>query len=93
MVSLAWKGIRLQNHGRYGSVRFVGLLSLFSIMTGIVYAILAYMAAELLDDPSYIRQCAIGFSGVLFALKVVVNNEDQTSIQGTGHKLPKVYKI
>ena len=93
MVSLAWKGIRLENQGRYGSVRFVGLLSVFSIMTGIVYAILSYMAAELLDDPSYTRQCAIGFSGVLFALKVVVNNEDQTSIQGICHKLPLVYKI
>ena len=82
MVSFAWKGMKLENHSRYGSVGFIGLISLFSIMTGVVYSVLSYGASELLSDPSYTKQCAIGFSGVLFALKVVVNNEDRADLQG-----------
>jgi hypothetical protein len=30
----------------------------------------AVLAADLLEDYSYMQQCAIGFSGVLFAMKV-----------------------
>ena len=82
--------MRLENQRRYGSVGFVCLLTLFSIMTGLVHTFLSFVASELLDDPSYTKQCAIGFSGVLFALKVVVNNEDQSESQGGINYLYKI---
>ncbi|XP_078266478.1 rhomboid-related protein 4 isoform X2 [Rhinoraja longicauda] len=69
MVSMLYKGIRLEQ--RFGSTWFAFMLSVFSVMTGIVYLVLESILAELMEDQSYKMQCAIGFSGVLFALKVV----------------------
>ncbi|XP_062988276.1 rhomboid-related protein 4 [Elgaria multicarinata webbii] len=71
MVSLLWKGIKLER--RLGSVWFGYILSLFSLLVGVVYIFLELILAELLDDSSYKRSCAVGFSGVLFALKVLNN--------------------
>ena len=82
MVSLAWKGMKLERNNRYGTVGFIGLIAMFAILTGAVYSALSYAAAELLEDVSYIHQCSIGFSGILFALKVVANNEDPVGSQG-----------
>ena len=82
MVSLAWKGMKLEKNNRYGTVGFIGLLIMFAILTGAVYCALSYVAAELLEDVSYTHQCSIGFSGILFALKVVANNEDPVGSQG-----------
>ncbi|XP_062901567.1 rhomboid-related protein 4 isoform X2 [Mobula hypostoma] len=69
MVSMLYKGIHLEQ--RLGRIWFAYLLSVFSVMTGIVYLILEVALAELMDDPNYKMQCAVGFSGVLFALKVL----------------------
>ena len=82
MVSFAWKGMKLENNSRYGTLGFTGLVSFFAMLTGIVYTVLSYSAAELLDDLSYVQQCSIGFSGILFALKVVTNNEESAELQG-----------
>ena len=82
MVSLAWKGMKLEKHRRYGTIGFIGLVSFFAVLTGIMYTVLSYGAAELLDDMSYAQQCSIGFSGILFALKVVANNEESAESQG-----------
>ncbi|XP_059799704.1 rhomboid-related protein 4 [Hypanus sabinus] len=69
MVSMLYKGIRLEQ--RLGRIWFAYLLSVFSVMIGIVYLILEVALAELMDEPNYRIQCAVGFSGVLFALKVL----------------------
>uniref|UniRef100_UPI00398E7637 rhomboid-related protein 4 isoform X2 n=1 Tax=Pristiophorus japonicus TaxID=55135 RepID=UPI00398E7637 len=69
MVSMLYKGIRLEQ--RLGSRWFAYLLSVFSLMTGVVYLLLEMLLTELMSDHSYKMQCAVGFSGVLFALKVV----------------------
>ena len=82
MVSLAWKGMKLEKSNRYGTLGFIGLLVMFAILTGVVYSVLSYAAAELLEDVSYIHQCSVGFSGILFALKVVANSEDPAGSQG-----------
>ena len=74
--------MKLENNGRYGTLGFTGLVSFFAMLTGIVYTVLSYSAAELLDDLSYVQQCSIGFSGILFALKVVTNNEESAELQG-----------
>ncbi|XP_076831961.1 rhomboid-related protein 4 isoform X2 [Brachyhypopomus gauderio] len=71
MVSLLWKGVKLER--RLGSPWFAYLLSVFSLLTGLVYLLLEAGLSELTEDPSYSMQCAVGFSGVLFGLKVVNN--------------------
>nr|XP_020648263.1 rhomboid-related protein 4 isoform X2 [Pogona vitticeps] len=71
MVSLLWKGIKLEK--RLGSAWFGYIIVLFSLLVGVVYMFLEFALAELLNDPSYMRSCAVGFSGVLFALKVLNN--------------------
>lgn len=72
MVSFLWKGIKLER--RLGGAWFAYLLSVFSLLTGVVYLLLEAGLSELTDDPSFSMQCAVGFSGVLFGLKVVNNH-------------------
>ncbi|KAL4648499.1 rhomboid-related protein 4 isoform X1 [Arapaima gigas] len=72
MASLLWKGSHLER--RLGGVWFSYLLATFSLFTGVVYLLLAVCLSELMQDFSYSMQCAVGFSGVLFALKVVNNH-------------------
>ncbi|XP_069948206.1 rhomboid-related protein 4 isoform X3 [Cherax quadricarinatus] len=69
MASLILKGQSLER--RFGSLKFFILLVIFTLATSLTYVGLAWVAAEALDTYSYMRQCAIGFSGVLFALKVL----------------------
>uniref|UniRef100_A0A8D0H104 Rhomboid-related protein 4 n=1 Tax=Sphenodon punctatus TaxID=8508 RepID=A0A8D0H104_SPHPU len=72
MVSMLWKGIKLEK--RLGSVLFGTIIAVFSLLVGVAYMMLEIMLAELLSDPSYKMNCAVGFSGVLFALKVLNNH-------------------
>lgn len=72
MASFLWKGIKLER--RLGGPWFLYLLSVFSLLTGVVYLVLEAVLTELTDDPSYSMTCAVGFSGVLFALKVLNNH-------------------
>ena len=69
MVSLAWKGLELER--RLGSARFLVTLVLLTLSSSVMYVMLAMAGADVLEDPGLMSQCAIGFSGVLFALKVV----------------------
>ena len=72
MVSLAWKGIHLER--KCGSLAFLTLLVFMIGLTGLVYVGLCATLAKNLKDPSYLQQCAIGFSGVLFSMKVLCND-------------------
>ncbi|XP_004638206.1 rhomboid-related protein 4 [Octodon degus] len=72
MASMLWKGIRLER--RLGSRWFAYVLSTFALLTGVVYLLLQLACAEFMDEPGFMRNCAVGFSGVLFALKVLNNH-------------------
>lgn len=72
MVSFVWKGIRLER--QLGGAWFTYLLLVFSLLTGLVYLLLEAVLTELTQDQSYSMACAVGFSGVLFALKVLSNH-------------------
>uniref|UniRef100_A0A3B5ABS1 Rhomboid domain containing 1 n=1 Tax=Stegastes partitus TaxID=144197 RepID=A0A3B5ABS1_9TELE len=72
MVSFLWKGTRLER--RLGGAWFLYLLSVFSLLTGLVYLVLEAVLTELTQEQSYSLACAVGFSGVLFALKVLNNH-------------------
>ncbi|RZF42036.1 hypothetical protein LSTR_LSTR006629 [Laodelphax striatellus] len=77
MVSLLLKGSSLEK--RYKSLNFLILMTILSLMTSVIYVALAMAATEAFDDYSYMKSCAIGFSGVLFALKVVTTHESAPS--------------
>ena len=77
MASFIWKAISLERH--FGSGYFLYMVSVFSVVTNLVYLAINYALAVYLDQWSYINSCAAGFSGVLFALKVV-----STHIQPAG---------
>ncbi|XP_054441580.1 rhomboid-related protein 4 [Pteronotus mesoamericanus] len=72
MVSMLWKGIQLER--RLGSRWFAYVITTFSLLTGVVYLSLEFALAEFMDEPGFKRNCAVGFSGVLFALKVLSNH-------------------
>lgn len=72
MASFIWKAISLERH--FGSGYFLYMVTVFSITTNLVYLAINYALAEILDQWSYINSCAVGFSGVLFALKVVTTH-------------------
>lgn len=77
MASFLWKGIRLER--RMGGSWFFYLLCVFSLLTGLVYLLLQAWLTHLMEDPQdplefLIHECAVGFSGVLFGLKVVSNH-------------------
>uniref|UniRef100_A0A915PM49 Peptidase S54 rhomboid domain-containing protein n=1 Tax=Setaria digitata TaxID=48799 RepID=A0A915PM49_9BILA len=71
MVSLLWKGRRLEP--LLGSRRFLLLLVTFALATSSTMVGLSYLADEVFyfGNGSFVNQCAVGFSGVLFALKVL----------------------
>ncbi|XP_023498240.1 rhomboid-related protein 4 isoform X2 [Equus caballus] len=72
MASMLWKGINLER--RLGSKWFAYIIITFSLLTGVVYLFLEFALAEFMDEPDFRRNCAVGFSGVLFALKVLNNH-------------------
>ncbi|XP_072248129.1 rhomboid-related protein 4-like [Leuresthes tenuis] len=82
MVSFLWKGNMLER--RLGGGWFLYLLSVFSLLTGLVFLLIQMLMTKLMecsgrlvefiDLSSLSSECVIGFSGVLFALKVVSNH-------------------
>ncbi|XP_006861992.1 PREDICTED: rhomboid-related protein 4 [Chrysochloris asiatica] len=72
MASMLWKGSKLER--RLGSRWFAYIIVTFSLLTGIVYLLLELSLATFMDEPAFQRNCAVGFSGVLFALKVLNNH-------------------
>ncbi|XP_025079018.1 rhomboid-related protein 4-like isoform X2 [Pomacea canaliculata] len=72
MISFLMKGRTLER--KFGSIYFLWMLSVFTVLSSLLYVVLGVLLAELLDDIHYLTQCAIGFSGVVFALKVVTTH-------------------
>lgn len=72
MASFIWKAISLEKH--FGTPYFLYMISVFSMGTGALYLGINYMLAEIFDQWSYVQSCAVGFSGVIFALKVVTTH-------------------
>lgn len=72
MASFMWKAISLERC--FGSGYFLYMIGVFSAATGALYLAINYLLAELTDQWSYMNSCAVGFSGVIFALKVVTTH-------------------
>jgi len=69
MASFVWKGMSLER--RMGSSKFLYILAVFTVLTNAVLVGLDVALANITGDYSYIYTCAAGFSGVIFALKVL----------------------
>lgn len=72
MASFMWKARTLEGH--YGSGYFAYMVAVFSVLTSLVYLVLNWAIAEMFDTWSYVTTCAVGFSGVIFALKVLTTH-------------------
>lgn len=79
MASFLWKGRQLER--RFGSVYFGFLLAIFTVLTSLVYVAISIALSEIMDDGSYRMTCAVGFSGVIFALKVLVTHYSPSGTQ------------
>ncbi|KAK0085320.1 hypothetical protein PV325_005430 [Microctonus aethiopoides] len=75
MVSFILKGAYLER--MYGSVNFGILIGVISLGCSALYVGLSWILTQLTADYSYYTTCAIGFSAVLFALKVIVVCEER----------------
>lgn len=82
MMSLLWKGIQLETS--MGSAKFASMVvSLLGMSQGIT--LLLAKSLLLFDyEKAYYSQYAVGFSGVLFAMKVVLNSQmdNYTNVHG-----------
>lgn len=76
MLSFVSKGRTLEQH--FGSPYFAYLLIVFTVLTSATYVGLEVLLSELFDDKQYLKICAIGFSGVIFALKVLTTTYWET---------------
>ena len=69
MASFVWKGMSLER--TMGSPSFLYVLTVFTVLTNAVLVGLDVALANVTGNSSYMFSCAAGFSGVIFALKVL----------------------
>ena len=89
LVSLAWKGMELER--RLGTLRFLITLVILTFSSSVLNVLLAMVGAQVLEDASLMTECAIGFSGVLFAMKVLnihFRREEETPTSFFGFLVP-----
>ncbi|XP_024383795.1 rhomboid-like protein 14, mitochondrial isoform X1 [Physcomitrium patens] len=90
MISLMWKGVQLE--GSMGSQKFAGLLAVLLGLSSSLVVASSSLLAFLADSPtSFYSECAVGFSGVLFALKVVLNYNSPSHTNVYGILVPSRY--
>ena len=71
MASLLWKGLKLER--KIGSSRLLIFTLISSVMVSILYILVAVSLTWYNPYDSTYGSCAVGFSGVLFSLKVKIN--------------------
>eukprot|EP00198_Chlamydomonas_reinhardtii_P004001 XP_001693337.1 predicted protein [Chlamydomonas reinhardtii] len=91
MGSLLWKGAQLES--RYGHWGFAALVAELLLLSHGLTALLAAALAAGFPGYRYLYwdTCAVGFSAVLFALKVVLNYNQPGNSSIMGFELPTKY--
>ena len=82
MVSFILKGSYLEP--MYGTLNFAILIGLLSAGCSAMYVGISYGLMQITGDWSYFTTCAIGFSAVLFALKVIGVCEERDRLHNVG---------
>ncbi|KAH7951196.1 rhomboid-related protein 4 [Rhipicephalus sanguineus] len=93
MVSFMWKGINLEE--KMGTVPFFCVICLLTVLTGAFMVGLNYLLGTYVDAIFYER-CIIGFSGVIFAIKLLDNVKypaQTRNIFGVSVSLPSGYAV
>lgn len=83
MISLLWKGIQLETW--LGSVEFTSMVATLLGLSQGITLLLAKSLLLLFDyETAYYHEYSVGFSGVLFAMKVVLNSHSDgyTNLHG-----------
>ncbi|EPS69699.1 hypothetical protein M569_05069, partial [Genlisea aurea] len=82
MFSLLWKGIQLET--AMGSSEFASMVVALTVMSQGITLLLAKALLLFVYGAAYYNEFSAGFSGVLFAMKVVLysQSDDYTYVQG-----------
>lgn len=87
MLSLLWKGIQLETS--MGSVEFASMVAALVGMSQGITLILAKSLLMFFDyESAYYNEYAVGFSGVLFAMKVILNSQSDNYTYVHGLMVP-----
>lgn len=87
MASFAWKGIVLESV--LGAPFFAYMLVVFSVLTGLL-SVAIYYALAMVFTHEFMFSCGVGFSGVIFALKVIIIMLAFESISLSIHSQPEL---
>ena len=87
MSSLLWKGVQIELAA--GSTIFTAMISILLLLSHGLYIIVGNVVGDSL--PFGGAGCAVGFSAVLFALKVVLNDGSSTHSSIFGISVPTQY--
>ncbi|CAG5136618.1 unnamed protein product [Candidula unifasciata] len=72
MLSLLYKGSWLEK--KFGTLYFLYLTAVFTTLINGMYLFLGVILTKIFNDDGYLKACAVGFSGVLFAMKVLTTH-------------------
>lgn len=90
MLSLLWKGIQLETS--MGTAEFASMIAVLVPMSQGITILLSKLLLLFFDyDTPYYREYAVGFSGVLFAMKVILNAQSGPYTHVNGLMVPTRY--
>ncbi|KAG1710984.1 hypothetical protein DVH05_013704 [Phytophthora capsici] len=89
MVSFLWKGYNLEY--KLGSLRFLLTIGYLLMLSHVLVVVVALVLATGFQMPGPLHQCSVGFSGVLFALKVLLNHNSPAFSSLYGFQVPTKY--
>ncbi|KAG3005055.1 hypothetical protein PC128_g6190 [Phytophthora cactorum] len=89
MISFLWKGYNLEY--KAGSVRFLLTVGYLLLLCHVLVVVVALVLATGFQMPGPLHQCSVGFSGVLFALKVLLNHNSPAFSSVYGFRVPTKY--
>ncbi|KAM7259583.1 hypothetical protein ACFE04_015324 [Oxalis oulophora] len=90
MISLLWKGVQLETS--MGSAKFASMtVTLLAMSQGITLLLAKSLLLAFDYEKPFYNEYAVGFSGVLFALKVVLNSQSDRYTNVHGIIVPSRY--
>ena len=89
MTSFIYKGILLEK--RYGTAYFAAMVAYLTVATHTIYVAAAYLFSDIPLFAGSMTTCAVGFSGVIFGLKTILNVRSPTMSSIYGIVVPSKY--
>ncbi|XP_022967849.1 rhomboid-like protein 14, mitochondrial [Cucurbita maxima] len=86
MISLLWKGIQLESS--MGSTKFASMVGALLVMSQGITLLLVKSLLFFNYERPYYHEYSVGFSGVLFAMKVVLGSQSESYTYVHGVRVP-----